>query len=76
MVKTESQKVLGANSCVCRGYRGKTGRRRGLFPLDESKDILKKYEEIWSKSRDLTRSIANNSDDYDQKCMKIKFNSG
>ena len=26
MVKTKSQKVLGANSYVCRSYRGKTGR--------------------------------------------------
>ena len=26
MVKTKSQKVFGANSYVCRSYRGKTGR--------------------------------------------------
>ena len=25
-VKTKSQNVFGANSYVCRGYRGKTGR--------------------------------------------------
>ena len=25
-VNTKSQKVLGANSCVCRSYRGKTDR--------------------------------------------------
>ena len=25
-VKTKSQNVLGPNSCVCRNYRGKTGR--------------------------------------------------
>ena len=29
-LKTKIQKVLGANSYVCRSYRGKTGRR-GLF---------------------------------------------
>ena len=28
-IKTESQKVLGTNSYVCRSYRGKTGRRGG-----------------------------------------------
>ena len=35
----------------------------------------KKYEELWSKIRDLIRSITKNSDDYDEKYMKIKFNS-
>ena len=35
-----------------------------------------KYEEMWSKIRDLIRSITNNSDDdYDEKYMKSKFNS-
>ena len=28
-----------------------------------------------SKFKDLIRSITNNSDDYDEKYMKIKFNS-
>ena len=35
----------------------------------------KKYEELWSKIRDLIRSITKNSDDYDEKYMKIKFSS-
>ena len=34
---------------------------------------VKKYEEFWSKIRDLIRSITKNSDDYDEKYMKIKF---
>ena len=33
----------------------------------------KKHEEMWSKIRDLIRSITNNSDDYDEKYMKVKF---
>ena len=33
-----------------------------------------KYEEIGSKVRDLIRSITKNSDDYNEKYMKIKFN--
>ena len=33
------------------------------------------YEEIWNKSRCFIRSITNNSDNSDQKYMKIKFNS-
>ena len=36
---------------------------------------LKKYDKIWSKIRDLIRSITNNTDDYDEKYMKIKSNS-
>ena len=35
----------------------------------------KKYEELWSKIRDLIRLITGNSDDYDEKYMKIKFDS-
>ena len=35
---------------------------------------IKKYEELWSKIRDLIGSITKNSDDYDEKYMKINFN--
>ena len=36
----------------------------------------KKYGELWSKIRDLIRSIiAKNSDDYNEKYMKTKFDS-
>ena len=30
---------------------------------------------MWTKIRDLIRSITNNSNDYDEKYMKIKVNS-
>ena len=46
-----------------------------LVPTDESKEKIKKYEELWNKIRDLIRSITKNSDKYDEKYMKIKFNS-
>ena len=42
-----------------------------LVPTNENKE--KKYEELWSKIRDLIRSITKNSDDYDEKYMEIKF---
>ena len=35
----------------------------------------KKYEEFWSKVRDLIRSITKNSDDYNENYMKVKVNS-
>ena len=46
-----------------------------LVPNNESKEIIKKYEELWSKIRDLIKSITKNSGDYDEKYMKIKFDS-
>ena len=39
-----------------------------LVPTNESKEKIKKYEELWSKIRDLIRSITRNSD---EKYMKI-----
>ena len=45
-----------------------------LVPINESKAKIKKNEELWSKIRDnIIRSITKNSDDYDEKYMKIKF---
>ena len=46
-----------------------------LVSTDESKEIMKKFENLWSKIRGPTRSITNNSDAYDEKYIKIKFNS-
>ena len=47
----------------------------GSFLLMKAKKKFKKYEELWSKIRDLIRLITKISDDYDEKYMKIKFNS-
>ena len=46
-----------------------------LIPTDESKEKIKKYEELLSKIGDLFRSITKNSDDYDEKYLKININS-
>ena len=35
----------------------------------------KRYGELWSKIQDLIRSITENSEDYDEKYVKIKLNS-
>ena len=44
-----------------------------LVPTNESKEKVKKYEELWIKIRGLIRSITkNNLDNYDEKYMKIK----
>ena len=46
-----------------------------LVHTNVSKEKIKKYEDLWIIIRDLIRSITKNSDDYDEKHMKIKFNS-
>ena len=46
-----------------------------LVPTNESKEKIKKHEELRSKIRYLLRSITKNSDDYDKKYIKIKLNS-
>ena len=46
-----------------------------LVPTNESKEKIKKHKELWRKIRDLIKSITKNPDDYDEKYMKIKFNS-
>ena len=46
-----------------------------LVPTNENKTKTKKKEEQWIKIRDLISSVTKNSDDYDEKYIKIKFNS-
>ena len=46
-----------------------------LVPINERKEQIKKYEELPSKIKYLTSSITENSDDYDQKYLEIKFNA-
>ena len=44
-----------------------------LIPTNERKAKIKRYQELWSKIRNLIRLITKKSDDYDEKYMKIKF---
>ena len=37
-----------------------------LVPTNESKEKIKRYGELWSKIKDLIRSITKNSDDFDK----------
>ena len=46
-----------------------------LVPPNGSKEKIKKYEELWSKIRNLISSMTKSSYDYDEKCMKAKLNS-
>ena len=43
-----------------------------LVPAKKSKEKIKKYEKLLSKIKNLIRSITKNSDNYDEKYMKIE----
>ena len=45
-----------------------------LLPTDESNKIMKKIDKLWTEKRKLLRSKTDNSEDYDEKYTKIKFN--
>ena len=46
-----------------------------LVRTNESKEKIKKYEELWIKIGDLIKSVTKNSDDHDEKYMRIKFDT-
>ena len=37
-----------------------------LAPINESKEKIKKYEELWIKIRDLNKTMTKSADDYDK----------
>ena len=43
-----------------------------LVSTNETKEQRKKYEELWSKVRDLIRSVAKQKDDYDTKLQCVQ----
>ena len=59
------------------GYFEEINGNKYLIPAstNESKEMVKKYEELCSKIRDLIMSVSKISDDCDKKFMKIKFDS-
>ena len=46
-----------------------------LVSNNESKGILKKYKKLWDKIRNTIKLLTHNSDSYDEKYMKMKFNA-
>ena len=46
-----------------------------LVPTNESKDKIKKDEELWIKIRDLIRTVTKESGDYNEKLIKVKLDS-
>ena len=65
------------NNVITDGYFEEINKSKylTLVPTNETKEKIKKYEELWSKIRYLIRSRTKNSEDFDENYMKIKFNS-
>ena len=41
----------------------------------KAKEKIKIYKELWIKIRDLIKAVTEISDDYDEKYMRIKFDT-
>ena len=46
-----------------------------LVPTNDINLKIKEFEELWSQMRYLIKPVTKKSDDYDEKYMKIKFDS-
>ena len=59
------------------GYFEEINRNKYLMlvPINESKEIIKKFDELLIKIKNLIKSITKSSNDCDEKYKKSKFNS-
>ena len=54
----------------------KNGNKYLIFDsTDESKELLKKYSDVWSGIKNKIEAISSGECDYEKDYMKIKFNS-
>ena len=54
----------------------KNGNRQSIFDsIDEDKELLKKYSDVWSRIKNKIEAIHSGECDYGKHYMKIKFNS-
>ena len=57
-------------------YRRKNENKCLIFDsTDESKELLKKYSDVWSGIKNKIEAISSGECDYEKDDMKIKFNS-
>ena len=76
-VKMYSGNPLSLTFSKVNGYFEEINQNKHLrlVPTNESEAKNKKYQEVWIETSYLIRSITKNPNDYDEKYMKIKFNS-
>ena len=46
-----------------------------LHSIDENKELLKEYNDVFNRSRDKIKEINSDECDYEKDYMRIKFNS-
>ena len=57
-------------------YRRKNENKYLIFDsTDESKELLRKYSDVWSGIKNKIEAISSGECDYEKDYMKIKFNS-
>ena len=56
-------------------WRKNENKYSTLVSADKNKKVLIKYIELWDKIKNLIKKINDKSGDYDEKYMKIKFNT-
>ena len=74
--------IYGVNPLYLRidhanGYiEEKNGKKYLIFDsVDENKELLKNYNDVWNGIRDKIKEISSGECDYEKDSMKIKFNS-
>ena len=54
----------------------KNGNKYLVFDsIDENKELLKKYNDVWNGIKDEIKEVSSGECDYEKYYMKIKFNS-
>ena len=76
-VKMYSGNPLSLTFSKVNGYFEEINQNKHLrlVPTNEGKAKNKKYQEVWIETSYLIRSITKNPNNYDEKYMKINFNS-
>ena len=72
MLQSRVQNIKKVNECL-KEING--NKHLTLVFTNENQEKILKYEDLRSKIRYLIRLITKNSDNYDEKYIKIKFNS-
>ena len=74
--------IYGVNPLYLRidhanGYIEEKNGKKYLFfdSVDENKELLKNYNDVWNGIRDKIKEISSGECDYEKDSMKIKFNS-
>ena len=65
--------IKHASGCIAE----KNGNKYLIFnSVDENKEVLKKYVNVWDGIKNKKKVIKGDECDYGEDCMKNKFNSG